>query len=519
MANVRYTSGGSSATLGTKTIDENGIYNAVDDDLDGYSQVTVDVPAPSGAVNLSYTANGSYSENIEQYQTAEITVDVPIPTVNTQAKTVTATTSQQTVTPNPGYYLNSVTVNPQQHSATFTPNIDTAANDMGPVNNYRYVNTSGMINPTGTLEVEYTTNGPHTESVRQYDNISIDIDVPVSGDLGTKTITVNGTYKAIDDNLDGYSEVDVNVPQNATLGIKTITNNGNYYATADGYDGFSRVDVNVSGAALQSSKTVTATTSQQTVTPDVGYDGLEQVIVDPQVHTQTYTPAADTAANDMGAQNNYRYVDTSGMVVPGSVTPSNSTPAALTSGSAVTPTGNGYAIQSYTSVTPTSTPTSISSGDIVKIGGNGVIVDSVPTPTSVTPSDSNPPSLTANVPVTPTAQGYLYESSGLGKCKTGSFIASSAGTKTITLGFTPKYISIIQYNTASKQTTLIYNSDLGATCYRRTRSDSSYSGSNNSIPNTSTSFSVIQSVSSTGFIMYCAGQSTYGSNFYYFAIG
>lgn len=438
MANVRYTSGGSSATLGTKTIDENGIYNAVDDDLDGYSQVTVDVPAPSGAVNLSYTANGSYSENIEQYQTAEITVDVPIPTVNTQAKTVTATTSQQTVTPNPGYYLNSVTVNPQQHSATFTPNIDTAANDMGPVNNYRYVNTSGMINPTGTLEVEYTTNGPHTESVRQYDNISIDIDVPVSGDLGTKTITVNGTYKAIDDNLDGYSEVDVNVPQNATLGIKTITNNGNYYATADGYDGFSRVDVNVSGAALQSSKTVTATTSQQTVTPDVGYDGLEQVIVDPQVHTQTYTPAADTAANDMGAQNNYRYVDTSGMVVPGSVTPSNSTPAALTSGSAVTPTGNGYAIQSYTSVTPTSTPTSISSGDIVKIGGNGVIVDSVPTPTSVTPSDSNPPSLTANVPVTPTAQGYLYESSGLGKCKTGSFIASSAGTKTITLGFTPK---------------------------------------------------------------------------------
>ena len=36
-------------------------------------------------------------------------------------------------------------------------------------------------------------------------------------DLGTKTITLNGTYDAEDDNVDGYSEVTVNVQNGATM--------------------------------------------------------------------------------------------------------------------------------------------------------------------------------------------------------------------------------------------------------------------------------------------------------------
>ena len=440
MANVRYMGGGSSATLGTKDITENGTYNAVNDDLDGYSSVTVEVPQPEGTKELSYNTNGIYTDiDVKDYAEAQVTVNVPQP--SEQNKTITAQANQIVVTPDSGYLLNRVTINPQQNSRTYIPDPNTAQNDMGAVNSYRYVNTEGLLRPTGTKSVSYDSNGNYTEAVSTYENIDIEIDVPVSGTLGSKSIIANGTYTALDDDLDGYSSVNVNVPQNATLGIKSVTSNGDYYATSDGYDGYSRVNVNVAGGTLQNNKTVTATTSQQVVQPDSGYDGLEQVTVNPQVHTQTYTPAANTAANDMGAQNDYRYVNTSGMVVPGSVTPSNSSPAALTSGSAVTPSANGYAIASYNSVTPSnSSPVTLTSGDIVKLGGNGKAVASVtdvtpsmypeevlynniykmngsgyvvdydPTPSDITPSNSNPAYFVIGEILSPTTSGYAIQS-------------------------------------------------------------------------------------------------------------
>lgn len=110
--------------------------------------------------------------------------------------------------------------------------------------------------------------------------------------LGSKTITANGTYLASSDNLDGYDEVTANVPNtyvasdegkvisngaltaqtsttftangtydttlnneviinvpssSPTLITKTITANGTYTASTDNADGYSSVIVNVSG--------------------------------------------------------------------------------------------------------------------------------------------------------------------------------------------------------------------------------------------------------------------------------
>ena len=59
------------------------------------------------------------------------------------------------------------------------------------------------IIPSG--EMEFTQNGTYDVTDKASAKVNIKEKV-----LGTKTITENGTYKAIDDNLDGYSEVEVN---------------------------------------------------------------------------------------------------------------------------------------------------------------------------------------------------------------------------------------------------------------------------------------------------------------------
>lgn len=58
------------------------------------------------------------------------------------------------------------------------------------------------IVPSG--EVEFTQNGTYDVTDKASAKVNIKEKV-----LGTKTITSNGTYKASDDNLDGYSEVEV----------------------------------------------------------------------------------------------------------------------------------------------------------------------------------------------------------------------------------------------------------------------------------------------------------------------
>ena len=78
-----------------------------------------------------------------------------------------------------------------------------------------------------------------------------------------------------------------------------------------------------------------------------------------------------------------------GSVSPTPITPSDSSPAALTSGTVYEPTASGYAIESSpTSVTPSdASPVTLTSGDVIKLSGNGKAVASV---TNLTPSDSSP---------------------------------------------------------------------------------------------------------------------------------
>lgn len=156
----------------------------------------------------------------------------------------------------------------------------------------------------------------------------------------------------------------------------------------------------------EQTKSVTATTSQQTVSPDSG-KVLSSVTVNPQVHSATYTPTGYSNANDMGAQNNYRYVDTSGYQ-PTSITPSDSSPVAVSSGGIYQMGGNGYAIESQpTSITPSnSSPVFLATDGIYKTSSSGYAISSYATKT---PSDTSPASVSINSLIQPTSAGYLYK--------------------------------------------------------------------------------------------------------------
>lgn len=113
--------------------------------------------------------------------------------------------------------------------------------------------------------------------------------------------------------------------------------------------------------------------------------------------SDTYTPTEMVSAVDDVYDAGYENATTP-------ITPSNSSPASMTSGTGYKPTANGYAIESYANKTPSDeTPVPLSNGAIVKMGGAGYAIENEPT--SLTPSDSSP---------APISSGGMYRAGGAG---------------------------------------------------------------------------------------------------------
>lgn len=116
-------------------------------------------------------------------------------------------------------------------------------------------------------------------------NSYIDKVAAIPSDMAEATITANGTYRASDQGIDGFSSVIVNVDTGgsgggggASLGTKTITENGTYNATADGLDGYYSVEVEVPNTGTLIDKTITEVGTFNPV--DDGADGYSSVTVD-----------------------------------------------------------------------------------------------------------------------------------------------------------------------------------------------------------------------------------------------
>lgn len=175
---------------------------------------------PTGTINI--TSNGIH--DVTRYASANVQVSS---TINNQNKTITPTTSQQTVTADSGYTgLGTVTINAMPSGSAGTPSAS-----KGTVSNHSISITPSVTNTTGYIVGSTKTGTAVTVSASEL----------VSGN---KSITSNGT------NIDviNYATVSVNVSGGGT----TINNQD---------------------------KSVTPSESEQTITADNGYTGLGTVTV------------------------------------------------------------------------------------------------------------------------------------------------------------------------------------------------------------------------------------------------
>ena len=272
---------GSAPRLQAKSINPTTSSQVVkyDSGYNGLSQVTV------GAIQTetkTVTTNGDVIPTSGKYLT-KVIVNVPVgSTINNQNKTVTPTTSQQSISADSGYTgLGVVTVNAVQ---TETKSVAPSASPqtITPTNGKYLTSVSISAIPTETTTATPTKSTQNiTPSTGKYlTKVTVN---PIPSQYiipnGSQTVTANNTY-----DVTSLAEMVVNVPTGSTI------NN-------------------------QPSKEVTPSDSQQIITPDTGYTGLDQVIVKP-IPSNYIIPSGNKSITSNGSNIDVKEYATVSVAVP-----------------------------------------------------------------------------------------------------------------------------------------------------------------------------------------------------------
>lgn len=338
------------------------------------------------------------------------------------------------------------------HTETYTPATNTAANDMGVIHDYRYVNTSGMIIPSGNKAI--TANGTGID-VANYATASVAVPEPtLTGDAAVGNVLSGKTF---------YNN-------SLTRQAGTMTNNGavsqalncgGSYTIPEGYH-------NGNG-----------TVSANSLASQTGVDSGKTAIDASHVHS-----------GYQGWVNGNKISGSYTEPTIQSITPNTADAPSMMAGENYNPTQNGYAVTTKPSVkTPSDTPQYSDEGDVVAFSSYGCIVKDV---FPRTPSASGITLYNGKI-YRMAADGYVYNTQRK-RTYMGTASTSTSGRWSVDCGFKPGYICM--FNTAQTSQGIIYDKDWSTTKGRMLNSggnqDFNLGGSTNN---------QLYSIDSTGFTM------------------
>lgn len=364
---------------GTLSITSNGTKNVAN-----YASVNVNIPTGSSVTinNQDKTVTPSTSQQTISADSGYTGLGtVTVNAIQTEAKSVTPSTSQQTVSPSTGKYLTSVTVGAiSTETKTITPS--TATQDVTPTSG-KYLSKvsvkpipSNYIIPSGNKSI--TANGTGID-VTAYATVSVSVPTESTiNNQSSKEATPSGSQQIItpDTGYTGLDQVIVKpIPSSYIIpsGNKSITSNGSNidvkeYATVS-------VAVPATTPNLQKKTGINPTTASQTITADSNYDGLESVQINAMPTMTLPTSASSTRSGTtkatIGRSTSAQYIN---IPVGYNSTAASYTISAVANGSATTPTSisgtsatvstgtNTLTLTKTVSVTPSVTAGYISSG-------------------------------------------------------------------------------------------------------------------------------------------------------------